>query len=76
MKKLSRNQSRHHRRSKYEQGSNNPENISIVTKNRHRAFHLLFRHGNPQYIAEQLNKIWLDPAYEVVIRKKQPTLDW
>ncbi len=61
---------RHHRKPKCMQGSNHPSNISMVGNKPHRAFHLLFRHGNPHYIAKMLNKLWVDPDYIFVVKRR------
>jgi len=61
--------SRHHRKSKHAGGTNDKENISRVSDKKHRAFHLLFSHGNPYKIASVLNKIRLDPDFKITVRR-------
>lgn len=63
---------RHHRKSKGSGGSNEPRNISVVPRNKHIAFHLLFGAGNPHEIARLLNQIWIDPDYRFVVIEKKP----
>ncbi len=62
--------SRHHRKSRCRKGSNDHTNISNVSQKAHRAFHLLFGHGDPCRIERELNETWIDPAYIVTIRRK------
>ena len=70
MKRLSRNKSRHHLKPRSKGGTNDKSNLSIVTKKRHRAFHLLFGVMTPQQIANELNNKWLDPQFEFVVEKR------
>ena len=60
----------HHRKARCVQGTSDPKNLSKVPENKHRAYHLLFGHGDPFYIARILNKMWIDPDYEIVVIKK------
>lgn len=61
----------HHRKPQCKGRDNNESNLSKVPRNKHEAYHLLFNEGDPHYIAKQLNEVWIDPAYEVVIVKRQ-----
>jgi len=61
---------KHHRKCKSNGGTNSKENISMVKMTEHRAFHFLFRNCNAYGIAEILNKTWIDPDYEIIVRKK------
>lgn len=58
---------RHHRKAKCLLGSDKPENISMVQRNHHEAFHLLFGFGDPTLIVKRINEIWIDPKYAVVL---------
>ena len=59
---------RHHRRPKENFGSDDESNISYVTEKRHRAYHILFGSGaNVHAIAKQLNEVWIDPAFRLVV---------
>lgn len=60
----------HHRKARCVHGTSVSTNISKVPENKHRAYHLLFGHGDPYRIASILNKVWLDPDYELIVRKK------
>lgn len=73
MKRLPKNKSRHHRVCASRGGSNLPENISIVTKKKHQAWHTLFTNMTPHEIATEISNIWIDPRYkmEVVIRDEE-----
>ena len=66
---------RHHRKSKARGGTNEQENISMVKDKFHQAFHLLFGDADPGYIVEQLNSIWIDPDYCVVLMKRKQILE-
>ncbi len=61
--------SRHHRRPESRGGDSTHNNISKVPENKHQAWHLLFNNHTPEVIAEFINKIWLDPAYKLVVVK-------
>lgn len=61
----------HHRRPQSLGGRTEPRNISTVPINKHRAWHLLFKNYSPQVIAKLINKIWLDPSYEMVVVRKE-----
>lgn len=67
---------RHHRKAKFEGGTDDKENISRVPDKWHKAFHLLFGHGNPHTVAKRLNELWIDPQYELVVVPKRPTRRW
>jgi hypothetical protein len=62
---------RHHRRSRARGGDNSSENISIVNEKQHQSFHNVFSSTEPQYICDQLNNIWGDPAYHFFVVKKE-----
>lgn len=62
--------SRHHRKCRSNGGTNDKENIVYVSQVAHRAFHTLFANKNAYGIAQILNKIWIDPEYELIVRKK------
>lgn len=61
---------KHHRKAKANNGGNDKANISKVNDKHHKAFHLLFGTGSPFEVAKILNDKWLDPAYELVVRRK------
>ena len=78
-KKLSigKNRSRHHRVPRVHGGTDCIHNVSIVSKKQHMAYNLLFTgHATPQGVANILNEIWIDPAYQLIVEKRQPTLEW
>jgi hypothetical protein len=62
----------HHRKAKVNGGSGkiSSGNMIEVDVLKHRAFHLLFGTKNTEQIAAILNKTWIDPAYELVVRKR------
>lgn len=61
---------KHHRKPKSLGGTNAKENISVVPDHHHRAWHLLFRQGDPEYVAMVINRTWIDPEYKIVVVKK------
>ena len=69
----------HHRKAKVNGGSGkiSSGNMIEVDVLQHRAFHLLFGTKNTEQIAAILNKTWIDPAYELVVRKRNeiPRMD-
>ena len=62
-------QSTHHRKPVSRGGKTIPENLSVVPVVKHRAWHTLFGNMNPMEIADEINKYWLDPSYEFIVRK-------
>lgn len=42
-------------------------NISLVKRKHHESYHLLFVNMNPYEMAELLNEVWIDPAYQLVV---------
>ncbi len=66
--------SRHHRKPKSRGGSWDESNISIITKEKHRAWHLIFGIMTPHnicHVVKQITDTYLDPAYEIIVRKKE-----
>lgn len=68
-------QDRHHRLPKSLGGPDVPENISIVSLNKHRAYHALFQNGNPYHVASILNQTWISPDYILVVRRRDEGLN-
>ena len=64
---------KHHRKPKSLGGTDHPSNLVIVPQNRHAAYHLLFNEGDPEYVAMVLNQTWIDPEYELVVKRKEVT---
>ena len=62
---------KHHRKARVYGGTSEKRNISRVPDKWHRAYHLLFGAGEPYIIAKRLNEIWIDPNYEVIIRRRK-----
>ena len=62
----------HHRLAKVNGGSGrlSSGNMIEVDVIAHRCFHKLFGTKNPEQVAAILNKTWIDPAYELVARKR------
>jgi hypothetical protein len=60
----------HHRKPKSLGGNREPKNITRLPHKIHQAWHLLFSALSPDRIAEEINKKYLDPDYEFVVRRK------
>jgi len=62
----------HHRKPKKHGGSGriSSGNMIEVDVLKHRAYHLLFGTKNPEQVAAILTKIWIDPDYELIARRK------
>ena len=74
-RKRSRNgYDKHHRKCRSHGGSNHPSNISMVRANQHRAYHVLFQNMTPVEVADLLTEIWIDPAYEMVAKRRPPPI--
>lgn len=60
----------HHRRPKA-QGGRNKHKV-LVRRSEHVAWHTLFPgHMNPHDIARSINRTWIDPSFEMVIRRRR-----
>jgi hypothetical protein len=57
---------RHHRHEKVNGGNDSGENISIVTQERHRAWHYLFGTRHPRDIARYITNVWIDPKWKLI----------
>lgn len=66
MGKFRKERDKHHRRPRSIGGTNDTRNISIVPRNKHESWHLLFANCTPAQIAEIINEFWLDPDYFLV----------
>jgi len=65
----------HHRKPRSRNGTNDPSNLSYVPKHYHRAWHQIFQNFNPYQIAEIINQVWIDPAYILVVRRRNENPD-
>ena len=65
-RKLPREIERHHRLPRSRGGSNAPRNISIVSRDLHRAWHRLVGNMNAEEVAAMLTDTWIDPDYYLV----------
>lgn len=61
---------RHHRKCKSNGGTYAKRNISKVKMDEHQAFHKLFSNCDTYGIARILNEIWIDPDFELIVRRK------
>jgi hypothetical protein len=50
---------RHHRQCKSNNGSDDPDNISIVPRHYHYAWHLMFSNMKPETIAQVISDRWI-----------------
>jgi hypothetical protein len=64
------NRSTHHRKPRSLGGDDNPRNLSIVQRKMHEAWHLMFQNYEPQRIANIINESWIDPDFELVVRRR------
>ena len=61
---------RHHRKPKSFGGGNNKRNIVKIPDKFHRAYHILFGAGNVHDVAKRLNETYIDPDFELVVRRR------
>jgi hypothetical protein len=62
----------HHRKPRSIGGKSEPRNLSRLAGNKHSAWHLLFQNWTAEAIAEEINRLYLDPDYEfIAIRKEE-----
>ena len=57
---------RHHRKPRCAGGTDAERNISLVKRDHHRAYHMLFDSGTPEIVAKRLNKLWIDPDFVMI----------
>jgi hypothetical protein len=62
--------SRHHRKCRSNEGTNDKENIVYVSQVEHRAYHTLFANKDAYGIAQILNETWIDPDYKLMVVRK------
>jgi len=60
----------HHRVPQSRSGSDEENNISIVSVKSHVAYHFIFSNLSPEAIAKILTERWIDPSYEMIARKR------
>jgi hypothetical protein len=65
---------KHHRKPICAGGNGKSPNLSYVRHADHVAFHRLFGPGLPQVIVAIINDIWIDPDYELVVRRRKKPL--
>lgn len=66
-----RKMSKHHRIPRSNpQSSEENWNISFVNVKKHEAWHTLFQNASAKSIARQINKVWIDPRFELVVKRK------
>jgi len=63
--------SKHHRKPRSRGGDGELRNISFLPSKKHSAFHLLFQNWEPERIAMELNRFYLDPDWELVAIRKE-----
>ncbi len=64
-----RHKSTHHRKPRSLGGGDEKVNLSEVDPKKHEAWHLLFSNKTPEAIAQEINRVWLDPNWVFVPRK-------
>ena len=62
--------SHHHRRMKCHQGDSSPQNISVVDKKKHEAYHTLFQSMTAEKMCDELNANWIDIRFKFICVKK------
>ena len=60
----------HHRKCRCVGGSNAPQNISMVPKKKHEAWHTLFGSLSPYQVAKIISETWVDPSFIMVAVKR------
>ena len=67
--------SRHHRKPRSLGGGNEDRNISLLPRVKHAAWHTLFQNWDAYRIAEEVNEMYLDPAYKMVVIPASMAID-
>lgn len=57
----------HHRRPRSIGGDSRPSNLSWVKRKKHCAWPTLFQSMTAQQIVTEINELWLDPRYKMVL---------
>lgn len=64
---------KHHRLPRSRGGGNHGNNISIVERNQHRAWHLLVGNMTAPEVARMLSDVWIDSNYYLIaVPRKRP----
>jgi len=61
---------RHHRKPKSLGGRAEKRNISLLPDKKHVAWHVLFRNLPPEKIAEEINRFYIDPDFQLIVVRK------
>ena len=69
-RRLPQGTNRHHRLPKSRGGRDSGQNISVVPVNQHQAWHTMFANMQAWEIADKINRVWLDPEYELVLVRR------
>jgi hypothetical protein len=62
----------HHRKPKSLGGIREPRNTSLIPPKKHQAWHLLFSNYAPERIVEEINRLYLDPDYRLIVVRRNP----
>ena len=62
---------RHHRKPRSRNGSDDESNISYLTKTQHQAWHCLFQDLEPKEIVRLINSKFIDPDYFLVAVRRE-----
>jgi hypothetical protein len=60
----------HHRKPKSLGGKDSQKNISRLPTIKHLAWHVLFENWPPERIVEEINNVYLDPAFRFVLERR------
>ena len=69
-KTLREGTSTHHRRCRSNGGTNEPRNLSELTRTKHTSWHNLFYNFTPERIAEEINARYIDPDWAFIVVKR------
>jgi hypothetical protein len=75
MEKVIHAHTKHHRRCRSNGGKTTERNISMVPEHKHRAYHLLFANMDAHEIANLLTRVYIDPDWEMIARRKGHSQD-
>ena len=62
--------SEHHRLPTSLGGTSEIDNISYLTPTKHQSWHTLFQNWDAERIVEEINRLYIDPHYEVIAIKR------
>jgi hypothetical protein len=65
-----RHVSHHHRKCRSNGGNGDKGNLVEVDRDRHNFWHAMFRNMKPDEIVDEINSVWIDPEFKVMLLRR------